>query len=214
MIWALNLGFWYDVNKLGPKKDSNFIKCYFLRNRAESWRSHVTEKGQTLGIMSTKRFQFHKMLFSENQAGLNPEGHMSLKKAKLWAWCQQTWPPKKIPISSNVIFWEPGLNHEGHMSVKRDKLWVWCQQKDSNFTKCYFLRTRAESGRSHVTEKGKTLGLMTTDMAPQKRFQFYQILFSENQHYEATLLQYVFMYVFNVYLYPDFLSFPIIYLAI
>ena len=152
------------------------------------------------------------MLFSENQGWIRKVTcHW---KGKNFGKDVNKLGPPKIPISSNVIFWEPGLNHEGHMSVKRDKLWVWCQQKDSNFTKCYFLRTRAESGRSHVTEKGKTLGLMTTDMAPKKRFQFYQILFSENQHYEATLLQYVFMYVFNVYLYPDFLSFPIIYLAI
>ena len=106
MIWTLNLGFRYDVNKfcpnkrfqfhkifisenredhmslkrgntlkmmstnLAPKKGSNF-KCYFMRTRAESGRYHVTEKGKTLGRMSTnlapQKFQFHQMLFSENQ---------------------------------------------------------------------------------------------------------------------------------------------------
>ena len=84
---------------------------------------------------------------------------------------------KKIPISSNVIFWEPGLNHEGHMSLKRAKLWVWCQQKDSNLLKCYFLRTRAKSGRSHVTEKGKTLGMMSTNLAPKKDSNFIKCYF-------------------------------------
>ena len=58
------------------------------------------------------------------------------------------------------------------MSLKREKLWEGCQQtwppKNSNFIKCYFLRTRAESGRSHVTEKGKTLGFMSTNIAPTR----------------------------------------------
>ena len=93
---------------LAPKKDSNFIKCYFLRTRAESWRSHVSEKGQTLGMMSTKRFQFHKMLFSENQGWIR-KVTCHWKGQNFGFDDNRHGPQKKIPILSNIIFWEPAL---------------------------------------------------------------------------------------------------------